>query len=394
MLTGKVIVGVSGGIAAYKAVELVRLLMKRGADVHVAMTRGASEFVTPLTFAALSRHPVENNVWDLSEVGQISHVTLGHAASLIVIAPGTANTIARLAAGMADDALTALVLSSTCPVLLAPAMESNMWRAPQTQRNLKTLVETGRYTIVGPESGDLASGATGVGRMSEPAQIAWHAERLLTPQDLKGKSIVVTAGPTREALDPVRYISNRSSGKMGFAIAERAAFRGAKVTLVHGPVSLDVPHGVQALPITSAEDMLASLRVLKCDVLIMAAAVADYRAAKPAKKKLKKKDLGSNPSLALTENPDVIASIAKLKRKTLLVGFAAETHDVEENARKKLAKKGLDLIVANDVSAAGIGMDSDDNRITVYDETGVVLQTEVETKAAIAEQLLTLIASR
>ncbi len=394
MVSGKVIVGVCGGIAAYKAVELVRQLMKRGADVHVAMTRGASEFVTPLTFASLSRHPVENNVWDLSASGEISHVTLGHAASLIVIAPGTANTIARLAAGMADDALTAMVLSSTCPVLLAPAMESNMWLAPQTKRNIKTLVDTGRYTIVGPDSGDLASGATGVGRMSEPAQIAWHAERLLTPQDLNGKTIVVTAGPTREALDPVRYISNRSSGKMGFAIAERAAFRGAKVTLVHGPVSLKTPHGVSALPVTSAEEMLASLRALKCDVLIMAAAVADYRAAKPAKKKLKKKDLGSKPSIALSENPDVIATIAKTKRKTLLVGFAAETNDVEENARKKLTKKGLDLIVANDVSAAGIGMDADDNRITVYDETGVVLQTEVETKAAIADRLLTLIAAR
>ncbi|MCC6811016.1 MAG: bifunctional phosphopantothenoylcysteine decarboxylase/phosphopantothenate--cysteine ligase CoaBC [Deltaproteobacteria bacterium] len=392
-----VIVGVSGGIAAYKAVELVRLLGKLGVDVHVAMTRGATQFVTPLTFSALTKHPVEESVWHLSERGEIGHVVLGHQAKLIVIAPATATTIARLAMGLADDALTALVLASTCPVLLAPAMETNMWTAPATQKNVATLVKTGRYTVIGPESGALASGAQGMGRMSEPDLIAWHAEKALTPQDFAGVHMIVTAGPTREPLDPVRFISNRSSGKMGFAIAERAAMRGAQVTLVHGPVALDPPRGVHAVAVTSAVEMLDSLQALmkRCQVLVMAAAVADYAAQKVAKKKLKKQDLGKKPAIALTQNPDVIATIAKAKKKsTLLVGFAAETNDVEANALKKLRAKGLDLIVANDISAPGVGMDSDDNKVTIYDRRGVVLETERSPKTEIAEALLKTILDR
>jgi phosphopantothenoylcysteine decarboxylase/phosphopantothenate--cysteine ligase len=391
MANDKVIVGVCGGIAAYKAVELVRLLTKRGVDVHVAMTRGATQFVTPLTFATLSKNAVQESVWELGAHSEIAHVRLGHEARLIVIAPATATTLARLAAGMADDALTAICLSSKCPVLIAPAMETNMWLAPQTQQNVAALVKTGRYQVVGPESGELASGAEGPGRMSEPELIAWHCERLLTPQDFAGINMIVSAGPTRETIDPVRFISNRSSGKMGFAIAGRAALRGANVTLVHGPVALPAPSGVHAVAVTSAAEMLDSLRALigRCDVLIMAAAVADYAVAKQATKKLKKKDLGPKPALALVQNPDVIGTLSKVKKKhALLVGFAAETHDVEANARKKLSDKDLDLIVANDISRPGVGMDADDNRVTIYDKSGVVLNTDRGPKTAIADALL------
>ncbi len=370
----EIVVGVSGGIAAYKAAELVRALRKAGHGVTVAMTEAAEQFIKPLTLSALSGRPVVDDVWRMSDQGKIEHVELGKRASLIVIAPATADLIARLHAGRANDALTALVLSSRCPVLLAPAMESDMWTADATQRNVAWLAKTKRFHFIGPESGALASGHSGVGRMSEPAAIAAACESFLVAQDLGGLRFVVSAGPTREPLDPVRFLTNRSSGKMGFAIAERAAARGAKVTLVAGPVALKTPPRVDRLDVETAAQMLAALEkaLPKADALIMAAAVADYTPEKPATAKLKKAKLGSHPKIALKETPDLLMSLAKHKKKKLFVGFAAETNNVADNARQKLARKGLDLIVANDVSKPGIGFDSDENAATIYDKKGEV----------------------
>jgi phosphopantothenoylcysteine decarboxylase / phosphopantothenate---cysteine ligase len=385
-----IIVGVSGGISAYKTPDLVRRLAKAGATVRVVLTESAKRFVTPLTMTTVSGHKAIEDVWELSKDGDVGHVHIGNDASLIVIAPATAHTIARLAAGFGDDALCTLVLSSHCPVLLAPAMETEMWEQKTTQRNVAFLRETGRFFFIGPDAGALASGKEGLGRMTEPDEIYHTAASMLSPHPLAGKTVVVTAGPTREALDPIRYLSNRSSGKMGYAIAELAARQGARTHLVHGPVSLKTPHGVLPHPVQSANEMLETMRdiVPKADVLIMAAAVADYAPKKRAQKKLKKKDLGASPRIDLAENPDIVATLAKKKGKTLFIGFAAETNDVEQNALGKLAKKGLDLIVANDVSEPGVGMDEDENRVSIYDARGLVLSTEKRPKTEIAEMIL------
>ena len=386
----EIVVAISGGIAAYKSAELVRALVQRGHAVTVAMTAGAREFVAPLTFAALSGRPVLTDVWRMSDQGTIVHVDTGKRAALIVVAPATADLIARLHAGQANDAPTALVLSSICPVLIAPAMESDMWNAAATRRNVGWLAAQTRFHFIGPDSGALASGHSGPGRMSEPQAIAAAAEALLTPGDLTGCHLVITAGPTREPLDPVRFLTNRSSGKMGFVLAERAAQRGAQVTLIAGPVSLPTPAAVTRINIETAADMLAALQIAvpQAHALLMAAAVCDYAPQTRAATKLKKDKLGHAPTLSLVETPDLLKTLRPLKGQTVFVGFAAETNDVASNAQRKLAAKGLDLIVANDVSQPGIGFDSDDNAATIFDATHLVRDIPRTSKRALADAIL------
>lgn len=384
-----IVVGVSGGIAAYKSAELVRELKQQHHQVVVAMTEAATRFITPLTLGALSGQACLTNLWDMSNAGGVRHVEIGHQAEAIVIAPATADLIAKLAAGLADDVICGLVLSSTCPVLLAPAMETNMWNAATTQRNLATLIQSGRFSVIGPDSGGLASGHVGVGRMSEPPMIAAATRRLLKKQDLAGKRVLVSAGPTREPMDPVRFITNRSSGKMGFALAEQAALRGADVTLVAGPVSLLTPPFCARVDVNSAQEMLTALeaRVSDTDILLMAAAVCDYAPKEIATSKLKKAQLGATPSMTLQETPDLLKSL-KPKKRGLFIGFAAETTDVEMHARQKLSSKGLDLIVANDVSRTDIGFDSDFNQANVYDASGLRVSIERADKATVADRIL------
>lgn len=393
-LKGKrIVLGVAGGIAAYKAAELVRLFVKAEAEVHVVMTAGAREFVTPLTFQTLSGHRVGTELFDLGQESEIGHIKLADRADLVVVAPATADLIARHAAGMADDLLATVLLATKAPVLLAPAMNVNMWEHPITQSNLTRLVSTGRVKVVGPGAGFLACRWTGPGRLAEPADIVEVAGRLLVEQDLAGKRVLVTAGPTREAIDPVRFLSNRSSGKMGYALARAAASRGAEVTLVSGPTSLAVPLGVEVLPVGSAHELgeTTSVRAPGADVIIMAAAVADYRMETIAEGKLKKEQLGEKPSLGLTRNPDVLAELGRARRegrRPILVGFAAETEDLERRARAKLVTKGCDLVVANDVSEARAGFDVDTNRVVVVGPGEEVERVPLASKDEVAHRIL------
>lgn len=367
-----IILGVSGSVAAYKACELLRLMRLEGGDVTCALTAGGERFLTPLTLTALSGHTTLTDVWGMSEAGVIQHVEVARQAAAIVIAPLSANTLAKLASGRADDALSALVLASDCPVLLAPAMETHMWQARATQRNLALLLQEPRFHVVGPGAGALASGQEGVGRMSEPSAIMWHLRRLLTPQDWQGQRVVITAGPTREAIDSVRYLSNRSSGRMGLALAQAAWLRGAHVTLICGPLSapLTLPEDAQMalLHVTSAAQMQQALidHMPKADALFMAAAVCDYAPRQVQSGKLKKRDLGSRWSLALEQNGDLLQTAAQhAKPGAQLIGFAAETDAHQANAQAKLKSKRLSAIVLNDVSRTDIGFDSDDNEATL-----------------------------
>jgi phosphopantothenoylcysteine decarboxylase/phosphopantothenate--cysteine ligase len=388
----RIVVGVAGGIAAYKAAELVRLFDKAGAQVDVAMTARAQKFVGPMTFQALTRRPVFTDLFSLTEEATIGHIQLADQADLVVIAPATASSLARLAAGQADDAVTAVVLATRAPVLLAPSMNVNMWGHPLTQANLVRLVEVARYRVVGPGDGFLACRWTGPGRLAEPADIAEAAAHVLAPQDLAGKRVVVTAGPTYEAIDPARFIGNRSSGKMGAALAAAAQRRGADVTLLLGPSALAPPVGVTTVAIESAAQLEAALAAAAegADVIIMAAAVADYRPAAPAAHKLKRGQLGQKTELALVANSDLLAGLGQRRgdaQTPLLVGFAAETQDVVANAQAKLAAKRCDLVVANDVSEPGAGFAVDTNRVTIVDHAGV---TEIPhgTKAEVAHRIL------
>ncbi|HET7500246.1 MAG TPA: bifunctional phosphopantothenoylcysteine decarboxylase/phosphopantothenate--cysteine ligase CoaBC [Kofleriaceae bacterium] len=388
----RVVVGVAGGIAAYKAAELVRLLDKAGAQVDVAMTARAQKFVGPMTFQALTRRPVFTDLFSLTEEATIGHIQLADQADLVVIAPATANTMARLAAGQADDAVTAVVLATRAPVLLAPSMNVNMWAHPLTQANVARLTSVAGYRVVGPGDGFLACRWTGPGRLAEPADIAEAAAHLLSPQDLAGKRVVVTAGPTYEAIDPARFIGNRSSGKMGAALAAAAQRRGAEVTLVLGPSAIAPPVGVAVVAIESAAQLEAALAdaTPAADIVIMAAAVADYRPASPAAHKLKRSQLGPTTELALVANPDVLAGLGKQRgaRTTpLLVGFAAETRDVVENARAKLASKRCDVVIANNVAEPGAGFAVDTNRVTVVDHDAVV-ELPAGSKAEVAHRIL------
>lgn len=385
-----VLLGVSGGIAAYKSAELVRQLQERGANVRVVMTHGAQEFITALTLQALSGHPVSTDLLDTEAEQAMGHIELARWADLLLIAPATADLLARLAAGRADDLLTTVALATPAPVLIAPAMNQQMWRDPATTANVATLRERGVH-MVGPAEGIQACGDTGLGRMEEPAAIAEAAAALFASGLLAGRRVVVTAGPTREALDPVRYISNHSSGKMGYALARAAAEAGAITTLVSGPVQLDTPDHVTRIDVTSAEDMLReSLQLLpECDIFIACAAVADYRPVSVQEQKIKKG--AGEMSLQLVRNPDIVATVAAHAQRPFTVGFAAETEKVLEHARDKLARKDLDMIVANNVANTAIGFNSDYNAVTVISAHGEQSLPQAS-KATLAQQIIALIA--
>ncbi len=369
-----VVVGVTGGIAAYKAAELVRLLDKAGAKVEVAMTARAGKFIGAMTFQALTRRPVFTDLFSLTEEAEIGHIQLADRADLVIVAPATANAISRMAYGRADDAVSAIVLATRAPVLLAPSMNVNMWNHPLTAANMQRLVDVARYKVVGPGDGFLACRWTGPGRLAEPADIVEAAAHVLSVQDLAGKRIVVTAGPTYEAIDPARFIGNRSSGKMGVAIAAAAQRRGAQVTLILGPSSIAPPIGVVTSSVENAAQLQWALKsaVADADAVIMTAAVADYRPARPADHKLKRSELGKEIALELVANPDLLSELGRARkgRHPVLVGFAAETNDVVANAHKKLVAKRVDLIVANDVSEAGAGFAVDTNHVLLVDAEG------------------------
>ncbi len=392
-LDGKtVVVAIAGGIAAYKGAELVRGFIKAGATVRAAMTRRAQEFIGPMTLQALTGAPVSTDLFDLGQESDIGHIKVADGADLVVVAPATANVIARMAAGMADDIVTAIVLATRAPVLLAPAMNVNMWDDAATQHNVATVVQRGMY-VVGPGAGFLACRWIGPGRMAEPVDIVEAACRVLTPQDLAGRTVVVTAGPTHEPIDPVRYIGNRSSGRMGFAIAEAAARRGANVVLIAGPTALETPAGVERIDVVTAVEMKSAVddTVSGVDAVVMAAAVADFRPRVLADQKIKKTEYGpgDGPSIELGPNPDILASLGKARAPggPVLVGFAAETEDVVEYAAAKLASKGCDLVVANDVSQSDAGFDVATNRVVLVGE-GEPEALPLATKAEVAHRIL------
>lgn len=388
MLQGKhVIVGVTGGIAAYKAVYLVRELVRHGADVHCLMTEGARHFVGPVSLAAISGHPVPRSGWELSSGGEVGHVELAQQVDAIVVAPATADFISRVAQGRADDPLSLVVLDSPAPVLLAPAMEEHMYVSPQQRAQLEALLSHERFSAVGPAPGALASGRQGLGRMSEPAEILLALQALLSPHDLVGRRVVVTAGGTREHVDPVRFIGNPSTGRMGVAMATAAWRRGASVTLIGANLSCDVPSVLPVEPVTSTADMLAAVRAAMTDdaTLVMAAAPADMRPSERAPEKRKKADLAA--TLALEPTADILTTMRAEFPRASLIGFAAETTDMETNARAKLAAKGLAAIVANDVSGEGIGFASSDNAVTVYRRAGEPVVLARRAKDAIADAI-------
>ncbi len=367
MLNGRrILVGITGGIAAYKVAELVRLLVKSSAEVRVVMTEGAKEFITPLTLQALSGNPVHHTLLDPSAEAGMGHIELAKWADLIVVAPATANFIARFAAGMANDLLSTLCLATDAPVAIAPAMNQAMWKNPRTQRNINSFLSDSNLFVWGPDSGVQACGDVGLGRMLEPVQLMDNVLGYFKSGALQGKNVVITAGPTREAIDPVRYISNHSSGKMGYALAAAAQVAGANVTLISGPVSIPVPEGVDLQSVVTASEMLKSAEILAdngCDIFIAAAAVADYRVLEVAEQKIKKTN--DDMVIELSKNPDIVATIASRKVKPFVVGFAAETQDVLAYAKGKLIRKKLDMIIANDVSDSRIGFNSEDNEVTV-----------------------------
>jgi phosphopantothenoylcysteine decarboxylase/phosphopantothenate--cysteine ligase len=385
-----VLLGVSGGIAAYKSAELVRQLQELGANVRVIMTRGAQEFITPLTLQALSGNPVHTELLDAEAEQGMGHIELARWADLLLIAPATADLIARLCNGRADDLLTTAALATAAPLMLAPAMNQQMWRDAATAANIATLEARGAH-LVGPAAGQQACGDVGPGRMEEPLIIAEAAARLFDNGLLAGKRLVITAGPTREAMDPVRYISNHSSGKMGYALARAAADAGAVTTLVSGPVNLPQPQHVRRIDVESATQMRdTSLELLPdCDIFIACAAVADYRPAATQPQKIKKGP--EHISLELVKNPDIVTAVAASDNRPFTVGFAAETNDVLTYARDKMQRKGLDMIVANDVSDQSIGFNSDHNEATVLWPEGEQ-RLDRAGKDSIARQIVELIA--
>jgi phosphopantothenoylcysteine decarboxylase/phosphopantothenate--cysteine ligase len=395
MAAQRILLGITGGIAAYKSAELVRLLKKAGCEVRVVMTEGATAFVTPLTFQALSGEAVRTSLLDPEAEAGMGHIELAKWADQVVVAPASADFLARLAQGMANDLLTTVCCATEVPVAVAPAMNQAMWKNYRTQRNMALLADDPQFSVWGPDQGQQACGDTGPGRMLEAETLAGlvlgqEHDRQTGP--LAGKRLVITAGPTREAIDPVRYISNHSSGKMGYALANAAARAGAQVTLVSGPVSLPVPEGVAVRRVETAEDMLnASQEAVDngCDIFIATAAVADYRPEYRAGEKIKKSSEAM--SLALVRNPDTLASVAGRRDAPFTVGFAAETSDVERYATDKMQRKKLNMIVANDVSMPGLGFNSDQNAVTVFWPEG---QESIgpDSKQAIAGRLVALIA--
>ena len=387
-----VLLGVSGGIAAYKSAELVRQLQELGATVRVIMTRGAQEFITPLTLQALSGHPVHTDLLDAEAEQGMGHIELARWADLLLVAPATADLLARLAAGRADDLLTTVALATRAPKLLAPAMNQQMWRDPATAANVAVLTGRG-MAMVGPASGEQACGDVGPGRLEEPVVIARAAADLFEDGLLQGKRVVITAGPTREALDPVRYISNHSSGKMGYALAQAAVDAGARTTIISGPVQLSAPDRARVVPVESARQMLEQCLQLmpECDIFIACAAVADYRPAAVQEQKIKKGP--DEITLQLVRNPDIVATVAAGAQRPFTVGFAAETRDVLTYARDKLQRKALDMIVANDVSDQSIGFNSELNEAVVLWSDGEQALARTG-KGNLARQIIQLIAGR
>lgn len=391
----RVLLGVTGGIAAYKICTLASRLTQAGAQVDVVMTEAATRFVAPLTFEALVGRPVYTSMWSASDEGlpsHIAHVGLAHAADLLVIAPVTANTMAKLASGVADNLLTTLALAARCPMLLAPAMDVGMWNHPATQANVETLRERGAH-FAGPVRGRMASGLEGEGRLMEPDEILGHIRLMLGGEGpLAGRRVVVSAGPTHEHLDPVRFLSNPSSGRQGFALARAALDRGAEVTLVTGPTHLPTPVGAKRVDVNSAVDMKDAVLEARAeaDLLLMAAAVADYGPLEMASQKMKKTE--EELELRLARTPDVLAAVAERRAESgyprVIVGFAAETEDLLANARAKLEDKGLDLIVANDITAAGAGFGAETNRVALLDREGGVEELPLMNKADVAEKVL------
>ncbi|MDO8344709.1 MAG: bifunctional phosphopantothenoylcysteine decarboxylase/phosphopantothenate--cysteine ligase CoaBC [Cellvibrio sp.] len=383
----QILLGVTGGIAAYKSADLVRRLQDAGASVQVVMTPAAQEFITPLTMQALSGNPVHTQLLDPEAEAGMGHIQLARWADLVLIAPATADFMARLTQGMGNDLLTSICLATPAPIALAPAMNQGMWNNQATQTNLDALIQR-KIHIFGPADGGQACGDIGPGRMLEPLQLVDAAARLFTSGSLAGKKVVITAGPTREALDPVRYLSNYSSGKMGYALAQAAAEAGAETILISGPTQLATPARVKRIDVISAQDMhSASLDEAKgCDLFIAAAAVADYRPAQIAAQKMKK---GESDTLmvSLVKNPDIVASIAALDPKPFTVGFAAESENLLEYARAKLVRKNLDLVVANNISDSQIGFNSDDNAVILVDKNSTI-EISQRSKQQLARELI------
>ncbi|MBI2903048.1 MAG: bifunctional phosphopantothenoylcysteine decarboxylase/phosphopantothenate--cysteine ligase CoaBC [Candidatus Methylomirabilis oxyfera] len=388
-LQGKeIVLGVTGSIAAYKAVELLRELVKAGASVKVVLTQSAQRFVTPLTFATLSRQEVMTDLFTLDYDAKIRHIAATEGADLLLVAPATANTIGKFARGLADDLLTNLFLASTRPVLLAPAMDADMFRHPAVQENLERLRSWG-VRVVGPAEGELASGMWGPGRLAEISEILRAVTEILQPvHDLAGEVVLVTAGPTHEPIDPVRYLTNRSSGKMGYALAQEAADRGAHTILVSGPTALAAPRGIEVIQVQTALQMRAAIldHLPKATIVLKAAAVSDYRLSKPSKSKLKKSD--ESHFLELVPNPDILREIGPQKGARIVVGFAAETGDLVRHAERKLKEKNLDLIVANDVTWEGAGFSHDTNHVIMIDLYGEIEEVPLSPKRHVARRIL------
>ncbi|MCK5894281.1 MAG: bifunctional phosphopantothenoylcysteine decarboxylase/phosphopantothenate--cysteine ligase CoaBC [Endozoicomonadaceae bacterium] len=392
----RILIGITGGIAAYKAAELVRHLRKLNAEVHVVMTRAACQFITPLTMQALSGNPVHTDLLDPKAEAGMSHIELAHWADVILVAPATANFMALIANGHGNDLLTTLCLATSAPLCLAPAMNQGMWNDSATRHNRQIIEDRGVHQF-GPAEGLQACGETGLGRMLEPMELIEHLSEIFKHEILTGYRVIITAGPTFEAIDPVRYIANHSSGKMGFALAEAAVDAGANVTLISGPVNRETPVRVTRIDVTSARDMYRAVHdsISECDIFISTAAVADYRPSSEATSKIKKDPNVADDNLQLTliRNPDIVASVAALKQKPFVVGFAAETGNVISYATDKLHRKKLDLIIANDVSDSSIGFNSDENAVTIIgpDFENTLTRTS---KYQIARQLLDILTQR
>ncbi len=390
----RIVLGVTGSIACYKAVDLASKLTQAGALVDVILTESATRFVTPLTFRSVTGRPAYTDMWDTAD--HVRHVGLGESAELLIIAPATANSLAKLAHGQADNLLTVTALAARCPVLVAPAMDGGMFEHPATQANVRTLLSRG-VALAGPAEGRMASGLTGLGRMLEPAELLAEVRLLFGKEGaLAGKRVVVTAGPTRESLDPVRFISNRSTGKQGLAIAQAALDAGAEVTLIVGPVHEPIPHGAQVVSVETTEEMgdATLSAVADADALFMVAAVADFRPGNRSERKIKKTELDESWGLAIGLEPtlDVLSAVKEQREQSgfpkVVVGFAAETHDAFEYGRGKLLRKGLTFIAINDISAEGAGFGVDTNRVLLLNAGGVVEEMPLQSKMAVAERLV------
>ena len=388
MVSGKkVLLGVTGSIAAYKAVDILRRLTEQGAEVRVVMTKNATRFISPLTFETLSGKPVLCDEFQDWEKKSIGHIDVAKDQDLALVAPATANVIGKVAAGIADDALTTTLMAVECPVVMAPAMNDRMYRNPVLQKNIQFLKEQG-VRFIEPEAGPLACGTAGQGRLADPASIVREISSILSPQDLAGISMLITAGPTREQIDRVRFISNPSSGKMGYALADAARNRGAQVVLISGPSNLPPPRGVKVVRVISADDMYRAVmeHADGTHVIIMAAAVSDFKPAVSTDRKIKKREAPT--ALKLEPTRDILLKLGKTKGKRFLVGFAAETDNLHQNAVKKLKEKKLDMIVANDLTRAGAGFDTDTNSVTIIDRTGRSTELPIMPKSQIAAQIL------